>query len=467
MKTLSRRQFIRHASTGIAAAALAAPGSLPGSEERDDRPNILYVFADQMRFSAMGCMGNTCVRTPHLDRLARQGLPFENAFSCAPICTPYRAQLMTGRYAQTTGIWRNDLKLPREEVSLADVLKAQGYATGYIGKWHLNGGRKRPPGTPEKAGFVPPEDRQGWDYWAGLECSHNYFTTKYYGDTVDPIPVRGYEPDVQTDLAIEFIRQNKRRPFCLMLSFGPPHNPYKPPGKHDTYRPADVPLRANVPREMEVVARETIAQYYGLVTSLDENVGRLMKSLDDLQIGERTVVCFTSDHGDMLYSHGQRLKQKPWEESIHVPFIMRYPERVRPGRKSDVLLASVDIMPTLLGLARAPIPANVDGVDLSPFLLGESNEEPEAVFLSNDPLGRNSPWTQWRGLRTKEWKYVLGAEGDWLLYNLRQDPYEMNNLVSDPGAKAIRDKLHAMLESRRHELHDVSELKADESRKPG
>jgi len=448
MRELSRREFVRVASAGIAAATAGAGGELFGAADRRRRPNVLYVFADQMRASAMGCMGNPCVKTPNLDKLAREGMLLTNALSCSPVCSPYRAQLLTGRFGHHTGVIHNDIKLPDEEVTLPEVLKRGGYATGYIGKWHLNGDRQ---------GFVKREDRQGWDYWAALACSHRYFKTRYYRDTPEPIPIDGYEPDVQTDLAIEFMRQNAGRPFCLAVSFGPPHNPYKAPAKCDIYDPVKVPLRPNVPKEKAKKWRPVIAQYYGLVTSLDANIGRMMRALAKLGLADDTVFCFSSDHGDMLGSQGHRLKQRPWEESINVPFILRYPRRIDAGQTRDTLFSSVDVMPTLLGLCGAPAPPNVDGLDLSPLLLGTGGEEPECVCFTNTHRG-GGPGTDWRGIRTKQYMYAYHAEGDWVLYDLKADPYELKNLLGDPRHQVIRDRLRAALDAWREKTGDTAEL---------
>ena len=464
-KPLSRREFIRRAAVGIGAGAAAVRRTDPFAAEGGEQPNILYVFADQMRFCAMGCAGNPCVQTPNLDQLAGQGMLLTNAFSCTPLCSPYRAQLLTGRYGHTTGVVTNDVKLPESEITIAEVLREQGYSTGYIGKWHLEGARRAPKDDVRHGGFVPPgEARQGFDFWAALECSHNYYKTRYYRDTPEPIPVNGYEPTNQANLAIEFMKANRKRPFLLMLSFGPPHSPYAPPKEFDIYDPAKVPLRPNVPKSMEAAARRNIAQYYGLITSLDHEIGRMMQTLDELGIAGRTIVCFSADHGDMLYSQGQRLKQRPWEEAAHIPFILRYPDRIKAGQKKDALFGSVDVAPTLLGLCGAPIPQGVQGVDLSPVLLGKSDKEPQSVFLSNNATGGGGGFIPpWRGVRTKEWLYAwsVGIEdGDWLLYNVNDDPYELNNRIDDPACAEIKAKLRALTDKWRRDTGDKVDLQA-------
>ncbi|MGD9496586.1 MAG: sulfatase-like hydrolase/transferase, partial [Armatimonadota bacterium] len=182
-------------------------------------PNLLFVFADQMRAQACGFMGNRQVRTPHMDRMAQQGVVFENAVSTCPVCTPYRASMLTGRYPLTCGMVMNDVRLPSEEVTIAEVLRDAGYRTGYIGKWHLDG--------PYRGGFTPPGPRrQGFDYWAAANCTHAYMNSFYYRDDPEPIPIEGYDADHHTDLAIDYKREHSSERFCLFVSWGPPHDPY-------------------------------------------------------------------------------------------------------------------------------------------------------------------------------------------------------------------------------------------------
>ncbi|MCG7853740.1 MAG: sulfatase-like hydrolase/transferase, partial [Methanosarcinaceae archaeon] len=249
MKTFTRREFIR---TAAAAMPVAAFGSKLFAEEGvTKRPNIVFVFADQMRAHAMGCMGNKQVITPHLDKLASEGLLVTNGISAQPVCSPYRAQLLTGRYGHSTGVIHNDIRLPDSEVVISELMKKQGYSTGYIGKWHLSGNRKNP---------VDAKSRRGWDFWAVRNCSHAHSSPEYWlNDAKEPIRVPGWEPDVQTDLAVEFIKKNKQAPFCLFLSFGPPHNPYRAPSKYvEMYKGKILKTRPNVPEKNT----KSLLQYY-------------------------------------------------------------------------------------------------------------------------------------------------------------------------------------------------------------
>jgi arylsulfatase A-like enzyme len=424
------------------------------------QPNILIVCADQMRASAMGCMGNKFVKTPHLDELATQGVLFTNAIAATPQCTAYRASLLTGRYGHHTGIVSNDLKLPHEEVTFAEILKQHGYATGFIGKWHLNSGRRQPKGTDEQNGFVAPgPDRQGFDFWAALECSHNYFRTHYFRDSPEPIRIDTYEPDVQTDLAIDFMRGHRNQPFCLVMMWGPPHSPYRPPEKWDIYDPADVPVPPNVPPALEDRARTELAQYFGLVSSLDENIGRLSRALHELRLAENTIVIFSSDHGDMLRSHGYTKKGRPQSEALHIPFIFRYPTKVKAGQVRDMPICSVDVMPTLLGFCGIDVPDNVDGLELSQVITGEDPNEPVAAFAeSNLTNPGNSPGSQWRALRTNQYTYAISADGPWLLFDNEKDPYQLNNLIDDPDCRDVAAEFDRMMTEWRNRLGDTETL---------
>ena len=445
MKTLTRRQFIK---TAAAVMPVAVAGSqLFAAQRLARRPNIVFVFADQMRAHAMGCMGNRQVITPNLDKLASEGLLVTNAISCEPVCSPYRAQLQTGRYSHSTGVIHNDIRLPDSETVISEVMKKQGYTTGYIGKWHLAGYRDNP---------VDAKSRRGWDFWAVRNCSHQHFKPEYWlNDSKEPVRTAGWEPDVQTKLAVEFIKKNKQIPFCLFLSFGPPHNPYKAPRKYvEMYKGKKLNLRPNVPGKNT----ENLLQYYAMTTSLDTCMGRINDALDDAGISEDTIVVFTSDHGDMMGSQGHRLKQRPWEESINIPFILRYPRKIKAGQRRDWIVSSVDVMPTLLGLCDISIPSQVQGRDYSATFLGKSKSERDAAFLFNVHRG-GGPGTDWRGIRTKEWIYAYHFSGDWVMYDLQNDPYQLNNLIDNPKFAAKKKELREQLESMRKTLGESLPLK--------
>jgi len=418
-----------------------------------DKPNILFAFADQMRASAMGCMHDEQVYTPDLDRLASQGVLFQNAIANTPVCTPSRASLLTGRHAWTCHCIVNDLRLPEDEQSIADVLNAEGYRTGYIGKWHLDGISRHM--------FTPPgRRRHGFDdYWAAYNCNHNYFDCKFYlNDSPELVHREGYDADIQTDQAIEFLERFKddvQPPvaFCLFLSWGPPHAPYRevPQEFLDMYPPEEIVLRPNA----EGADRWAIAGYYAHVTALDRNIGRLMEATDRLGLSENTIFVFTSDHGDMLWSQGRVKKQQPWEESIRVPLIMRWPNHLPAGQVSDLLISVVDLTPTLLGLAGVPVPDRMNGSDLSATLLGHSDRQQSSVFINEYvSFDQASAYQPWRGVRTQRYTYARWLQGGRLLYDNLNDPYQLRNLIHEPGHETLVEELEQELQGWLKRLDD-------------
>lgn len=437
---MKRRDFFKTAAAGIAATA-TTPALLRA--DHHSRPNVIFLFADQMRAHDMGCMGNTQVITPNLDKLADDGLLVTNMIAASPVCTPYRGQLMTGRYGHATGVVHNDIKLPNSETTIADQMVEAGYHTGYIGKWHLAGHRNNP---------VAKEDRRNWNFWAVRNCSHKHFDTEYWiNDDTEPVVVDEWEPDVQTDVAIEYIRKHREDPFFLTVSYGPPHNPYKAPDRFvKQYEGRTLEDRPNVPPRAKK-DEDQLLHYDAMVTSLDECVGRISAELEEHGLTDNTILVFTSDHGDMLGSQGHRLKQRPWEESIHVPFIIRYPDKIKAGQKRNMIVSSVDLMPTLLGLSGANIPKQVQGLDQSEVFYGKSKETRDSAFLFNTHNG-GGPGCDWRGIRTKDWVYAYHMEDDWILYDLDKDPYQLNNLVGQTKHQAKRNELRKELEALRSEL---------------
>lgn len=437
---MKRRDFFKAAAAGIAATATR---SRLLAADRKTRPNVVFLFADQMRAHDLGCMGNDQVITPHLDKLASEGLAVENMIAASPVCTPYRGQLMTGRYGHATGVVHNDIKLPNSEITIADQMKQAGYHTGYIGKWHLAGHRDNP---------VAKEDRRNWDFWAVRNCSHKHFDPQYWiNDDAEATTVDGWEPEVQTDVAIEYIREHRAHPFFLAVSYGPPHNPYRAPERFvKQYEGRELEDRPNVPPRSEK-DKDQLLHYDAMITSLDECVGRISAALDRAGLTDNTILVFTSDHGDMLGSQGHRLKQRPWEESINVPFIVRQPGRIEAGQKRDWMVSSVDLMPTLLGLCGATIPSQVQGIDQSGLFQGNDGEKRESAFLFNTHNG-GGPGCDWRGIRTKDWVYAFHMEGDWILYDLKSDPYQLENLAGRPEFQSKRNELRRALDQQRLEL---------------
>ena len=432
---------------------LLASASLPAlTGQTPRRPNILFLMPDQFRHQAMGCAGNPDVKTPNIDRLASEGLHLRQTIANTPVCCPARANILTGQYAYRNGMVANDLRLREGGVSLATEFVKAGYRTGFVGKWHLDGGPRLP-------GFVPPgERRHGYEFWAANQCSHAHFDNTYFRDTPQAIRLGKFESEGWADLGVEFLESTKSdaRPFYLTIQWGPPHDPYKAPEQYRRlYDATKLQMRPNWREADKTPGREEIAHYYGMVTSLDDQVGRLMAKLDELGLAKDTVVIFSSDHGDMLGSQGQRLKRKPWEESIRVPGIVRWPGRIRAGRSSDAIFTHVDFAPTMLGLAGLKAPQVMQGVDLSDVVLGKSAKSPESAYLAihGSYQGDDTPGA-WRGIRTQTHVYARFQDKPWMLYDVERDPYEMKNLVDDRGSARLLKQMEAQLQARMRETGD-------------
>ena len=424
-----------------------------------NRPNIVYVFADQWRVQDTGYAGNSQVKTPHLDSLAAQSINFTHAVAGIPVCCPARACLLTGQHALTHGVFVNDVHLADDTVSMAKLFKAVGYDTAYVGKWHVDGrGRSN---------YIPPESRQGFDYWKALECTHDYNNSRYYaGDSKQPLKWDGYDAIEQTRDVQSYLRGRKDEgqsdtPFLLLLSWGPPHAPYEtaPEAYREMYDPDTIQLRPNVPPEMAEEARDWIAGYYAHCTALDDCLGSLLQTLEEEGLAENTIFVFTSDHGDMLGSQGEVKKQRPWEESIRVPFLLRWPQRFgREGRAVNALLDTPDILPTLLSLTDIPIPETVEGRDFSATI--EGGQDPSggaALIYCPHPFGqflREDGGREYRGLRTLNHTYARDLNGPWLLYDNDNDPFQLNNLVNRAELQALQADLDALLHKKLAERGD-------------
>jgi arylsulfatase A-like enzyme len=421
---------------------LAAGPPLPAAE----KPNILFLLADQWRAAALGYASDPNVKTPNLDRLARESVNCTHAVAGCPVCCPTRASLMTGQRPLTHGVFLNDVPLPDSARTIAKVLRHAAYDTGFIGKWHLDGrGRSN---------FTPPERRQGFRYWRALECTHDYNSSFYYADSPQRLKWDGYDAFAQTRDAGQYIRDRAKAgtPFVLFLAWGAPHNPYHiaPPEYRQLYDPARLHLRPNVPAARQKAARTDLAGYYAHCTALDRCVGELWETLKQAGIEENTIVVFSSDHGDMLHSQGETRKQRPWDESIRVPLLLHFPRQLgRNGRTLSTPVNSEDLMPTLLSLCGVTIPAGVEGLDFSGHLRGGANpSDGAAVIACLSPFGE---WTrgrggkEYRGLRTERYTYVRDLHGAWLLYDNQTDPYQRDNLCNRPEHAELQARLDRQL----------------------
>lgn len=435
---MNRRAF-------LASAAAAAGSACVGP--RLPRPNVLVLMPDQWRAMDLGAMGNPDVRTPNMDALAANGALLRNVTANCPVCCPARGTLLTGRFGHEHGVDVNDAPLPDSEVTIAEIARENGYRTAFAGKWHLEGGKRLP-------GYVRPERRQGFDFWAANICTHNYWNMQYFRDSPDPIQIEGYSATAFTDEIVDFIGSDTETPFLAYVQWGPPHNPYvAPPAYMNMYDPNLLKMRENWNGPVELRSgramgsRQDIAGYYAAITFLDDEVGRIVDALKSAGQFENTVILITSDHGDMLGSQGTVLKRKPWAESLQVPGIVHYPAAVPAGQQLTLPASHVDVVPTLLGLAGLPAAETASGTDLSRHLLAPEHggrpdsAPPESVYAQSYTPTERAEYPAWRGVRTERYTYARNQDRAWLLYDDAADPFQLQNLADKPEHAAVQAEL--------------------------
>ncbi|QUI22235.1 sulfatase [Vallitalea pronyensis] len=442
------------------------------------KKNILYIFADQWRKKGMGFEGEP-VATPAMDKFASESMVFDHAISTYPLCSPHRGALMTGKYPYSLGLWTNCkigldevVMLKPQEVSIANVLKKEGYATAYIGKWHLDGSEKNFQDTPESGAdnwdaYTPKgERRQGFDYWCSYGAMNAHLDPHYWQDNNKKVKPKIWSPEFETNLALDYLEnRDQDKPFCMFISWNPPHPPLdKVPDKYlKTIHQHQ--LMANVPDTLknDPAYIKRVEQYYGAIAGLDHNFGRIMAYLKEHNLVENTIVVLSADHGEMLGAHGRTGKNIWYEESINIPFIIRG-GGIKAGR-TDVLFSSIDHMPTLLDLLGIDIPSTVHGRSFKHVLMHPSNradkqqdtveDEPKSIFLSMIPglpelvepyreRGLNNKAFGWRGLRTKTHTYVVdnGCHPEdkqvRYIYHLKDDPLQLNpEMVSQDDSRCM------------------------------
>ncbi|MFW6059029.1 MAG: sulfatase-like hydrolase/transferase [Phycisphaeraceae bacterium] len=440
----------------------------------EQRPNILFIFSDQQRWDTMGCYGQRLNITPHLDQLAREGVKFEHAFTMQPVCGPARSCMQTGQYATQTGCFTNHRALPSGTPTLAASLNDAGYETAYIGKWHLASDRD---GENFRTTPVPPERRGGYQHWMASDVleftSHGY--EGYFFDTDgNRVDWEGYRVDKTTDYALDYLRDYATRrpidengsdkPFFMFISYIEPHHQNDldryvgPIGSKQRFDDYDTPgdLAAfDSPGSPGPDWRQHYPDYLGCCWSIDQNVARLRETLALHGLDENTLIIYTSDHGCHFRTRNREYKRSCHEASIHVPLILAGPG-FTGGRTVNELVSLIDLPPTVLHAAGAqPLPAQA-GRPVQPLVNGDVTDWPGEVFtqISEAHLAR--------AMRTQRWKYAITAPDDKdpvrdatsahyvesHLYDLENDPHELNNLVADPAHVETRADLAARLKQR-------------------
>lgn len=398
---------------------------------QDGRPNIIYIMADDLGYADLSGYGRKDYQTPHLDKLAAQGMKFTAAYAAAPVCTPTRTAFLTGRYPARTpvGLWEplrtaapdSLVGLSPNTPSVASYLKGAGYATYLVGKWHL--------------GFQPRFSplRNGFDYFFGLHAGAADYTRHHAplngpdlweGD--QPVEQTGYLTDLLSEKAVAIIRQPHPQPFFLALMFTAPHWPWQAPGT-----PSNTDTATSVATWM---GGGSPATYAAMVKSLDEAVGTVMKALDEEGLAARTVVIFTSDNGGERFSDMGPYKGRKfdlWEGGVRVPAFVRWPGKIKEGSTTPQVTVTMDWTATILSLAGArPRPdAPLDGVDLLPVLTGEQRATDRVLYW------RMAQRTRQKALREGKWKYLQDAKGEEYLFDLERDPFESNNLSTKERAR--------------------------------
>ncbi|MBJ7882993.1 sulfatase family protein [Gelidibacter salicanalis] len=451
-------------------------------DKKQSQPNLLFIFPDQFRNAAIGINDQDPVHTPNLDQLAGEGMVVSNAISSYPLCSPYRGMLMTGLLPYNNKVLTNSNSLrhqydnswQKDDISFSDVLVKNGYDAGYVGKLHL----MSPPPIEGKDSVIwdayqPKELRHGFNFWYayGTFDQHNnphYWVNDAKEDELTYI--NEWSAKHEADVIIDYLKnpsattRSKDKPFALFWSVNPPHPPYQyVPEKYlKNYKNKSLDqllLRPNVDLKTDAnelafhksatrgrthLAKAHVAEYFAMVTGVDEQIGRVLNTLKEEGLYDNTIVVITSDHGEMMGSHGLMSKNVWYEESINVPFIIRWPERLKAGQKSDLLISPTDIMPTILNMLGAAdgIPDNLDGKDLSSLILDNKGTEPQSVMYYFIEGGQ--PASGHRGLRTKRYTYVITLDADDVkrefLYDNQEDPYQLKNIAKI--ALTLKRELH-------------------------
>jgi arylsulfatase A-like enzyme len=467
------------------------------------RPNILFIMSDDHAAHAISAYHGSSVvpggplrprlnTTPHMDRIAAGGMRLDHCFCTNSICTPSRASILTGVYSHVNGVLTLDEKLDNRQTTFPQLLQAAGYQTAIVGKWHL--------------GHGPEHDPTGFDYWNVLPGQG-----LYHGPELIELGERktypGYVTDVITDLSLDWLRKRDRsRPFLLCTHHKAPHSPWTPDDKHARlYEDAEVPRPAtyddDYSHRSQAAARATLRvgrdmtdrhtkgpppegldeagvkawkyqrflrDFLKCVASIDDNVGRLLDYLDGEGIAEDTIVVYTSDQGAFLGDHGWHDKRFFYEESLRMPFLVRYPPEIPAGSASGKMVLNVDFAPTLLDYAGLPAPEWMQGTSFRPILRGAGGEEPaegagwrQSMYYRYFMHVETHNTTAHYGVRTDRYKLIYYYEPEpgpleWELFDLQEDPFEVRSVYDDPAYQAVRRELETELRRLRAELGDTS-----------
>jgi len=450
------------------------------------RPNILYIMTDDHAAHAMSCYGSRINQTPHMDRIAEGGLRLDNCFCTNSICAPSRAVILTGLYSHMpgNGVLTLDDKFDGHNRTVQQLLRDSGYQTAMIGKWHL--------------GIGAPHDPTGFDHWEVLPGQGDYHNPKMLYDGGDHIR-EGYVTDIITDLCLDFLEQrDPDKPFFLCCHHKAPHRPWDPDDKHaDMYENVEIPQpetfdddysnrsvaarEAKMRIDRDLNERDTkgpppeglspaeeknwkyqryIKDYLRCVASVDDNIGRLLDYLDEQGLADDTVVIYTSDQGFFLGDHGWYDKRFMYEESLRMPFVVRYPREIPAGSTSDAMCLNVDFAQTFLDYAGADQPEDMQGASLRQVFAGDvADDWRESMYYRYYMhLAHHNVYAHY-GLRTPRFKLIYYYKDqphppEWELFDLAADPLELNNVYDNPQYLGTREQLKVELARLRAEVGD-------------
>jgi arylsulfatase A-like enzyme len=454
--------------TRLVAPLFVAGGLTAPAADASARPNIIFILVDDLRWDALSCMGHPVAKTPNIDRIAKEGVLFRNFFVSIPLCSPSRSSFLTGQYVHTTGVVNNGdhSALSHQLVTFPKLLHDAGYATAYVGKWHM--------GTDDSP-------RPGFDRWVSFKGQGAYEKPNINMDG-KASKVEGYMTDILNGHALDFVKQEHKQPFVLYLAHKAVHGPFTPAERHkNLYADAKLPLTPNhqdtlegkpaltrevpeaqsadaTPKKKRVVKKaakqngaptgheNAMRQQLRALAAIDEGVGQLLKALEESKQLDNTMVIFTSDNGFFWGEHGLGDKRWAYEESIRDPLLVRYPKLIQAGTTRDQMVLNIDIAPTLLDLAGAPVPKSVQGRSLLPLFKDAKTPWRSSILSEYFQEGQNRT-PDWQAARTDRWKYIHYPTLDGMdeLYDLKADPYEMKNLIKDGDAQPALKKMTAEL----------------------
>ena len=442
--------------------------------------NVLLIQTDEHHFKTLGCYGGRIVDTPNIDWIAKNGAIATSFYATTPVCSPSRGALISGRYPQNTLVTNNNIPLGDHVVTFAEVLRRKSYKTGYAGKWHLDGLGKPQWAPSRKFGFDDNRYMFNRGHWKKFEITRDGPRVAaikrgkpYYG--VENADSESFSTDWLANRTIDFINANKTKPFCYMVNFPDPHGPNTVRKPYNTmYKNVKVPIPVSVnksraqtprwgaasPRITADTVRMLMPNYYGMVKCLDDNIGRILDALRKNGQIDHTIIVFTADHGDLCGEHGRLNKGVPYEGSARVPFLFYYPGEIPPGTVVNQALSCVDFVPTLFALTGDTLPEGVEGRDASALFRGAKTKWEDIAFIRSTSTGK-----PWLAAVTDRYKLVYSALGDPWLYDLQNDPDELNNAFNELNSKKVVQQLTVKLAAytKRHNdpYADNQQIKTD------